>query len=162
MDLTDSSNKEEVVLVGDFNGDSLVSKDIVEAITAKEVSNTNLDKVDEFECPAYMLDMVDIYCLEPSVMVTISNMLLDRKNLIEVNERREAFGQVPLQMDTALYIRDSYGIRLVGHGSSYQMFKEMEPFIKGCFGDKVKVYKNTGEGFKTAKINDVSTVRLKL
>lgn len=147
--------------VNDF-GKSLLSESIDEAILKKEVTNVSLKEADDIIVPSYLVDFSHCETVLSTTVDVLSGMLLDLEDLEEINNKRIKRGDTALVADTALYIKNYEGVILAGMGDGYIMYRQLENFIKASFGDKVKVYKNNGNGFGETKKNDVTSVKLRL
>ena len=122
--------------------DQLLTSGIVEEIQSESLNNVLVDETDEIKAPSYLIDMSEI-CITKASFTAIKGLL--------------AGG------GTHVYILDQSGkIHLIGSGDDYVLYTVLENILRVAFGDKCKLYKNNGKGFKPLEVFDVTSVRLNL
>lgn len=172
MELFNDGQAEEIqmteIKMPSTSGIKFDTPDVEASLKKDKITNAALGEVEGIEHPAYMIDLSEMYSILPCTTRAIKCMLLDNVDLDSLNAKRAASGQPILKADTALYIRNEAGIRLVGHGDGYMFYKQLDSFVRAAFDGKVKIYKSivntfTGElSFGEAKSIDVSQVVLRL
>lgn len=122
--------------------DDLLTDGIVQEIQSESLKNVLVDETDEVKYPSYLIDMSEV-CLTKASFAAIKGLL--------------AGG------GTYVYILDQSGsVHLIGSGDDYVLYTVLENILRTTFGDKCKLYKNNGKGFKPLEIFDVTSVRLNL
>lgn len=141
---------------------SLISDNISKAISGNEITNVMMKETEEIISPSYMIDFSACEKVLVTTLDTIAALVIDESKLEEINELRTSRGDLPLNADTALYIKNYEGVIFAGMCDGHVLYRQLESFITGAFDGRVKLYKNNGSGFTEAKKNDVSSVKLKL
>lgn len=141
----ESAKDEAVVLpdikVAEAGSSELCTGNIEEELQKDTISTVMLSKEDEFEYPAYMIDMRSIESIQDCIWEPIGEVVGD-------------------EGDTTVYIRLVDGITKIGKGDSEKLYSMMSVYIDAVFNGKCSILRNDGKGFKVIKGNDIHAVKL--
>lgn len=145
--LEKDSRQDKMIMPGDSDKDysELISEDIVDNISRKQVSTVLIKEQSEMQIPSYLIDLSKVQTVLECSLIAITSML-----------NKEFNG------DISVYIKTKQGVFGLGKGDSVKLSRYLTVFLKATFGDDVGVYKNIGNGFKRINVNDVSNVLLEL
>lgn len=150
----------------------LQSRKIEDAIMKDEVSNVNIDRLDELEeCSSCLIDFSESrQAVVQSWLGALKNLIIasERGEMSEAwvkeNENRKRRGQAEVRADMAMYIKTKSGMVLAGYADALQVYRILRDMVKASFSGAVKVYTGKGDKamFSEWKASDISGVRLRL
>lgn len=129
--------------------DELIYGGIEEAIKQDRIDTVLVEKTDDIEEKANIIDLTGITNILDCVLVTISKMLVEKPD--KENNR-------------AVYIKTGNWAGRIGYSNDFDMYDKIESFIWYIFNNKCKMYRrdSISKGFKEVKRYDTKYVRLNL